>query len=78
MPPLLIVSTLLEILPANPPCDDPETLRRYVFQPFLRFYLAEELKKSGGLAVAKFQPFLRFYCSCAWFLWVFKFFFGFL
>ena len=28
--------------------------------------------------VIKFQPFLRFYGLCFWFLWVFKFFFGFL
>ncbi len=26
----------------------------------------------------RFQPFLRFYRLCVWFLWVFKFFFGFL
>jgi hypothetical protein len=29
-------------------------------------------------ALYRFQPFLRFWGLCSWFLWVFKFFFGFL
>ncbi len=46
------------------------------FQPFLRFNIAEALRRRDGVTL--FQPFLRFNGSCVWFLWVFKFFFGFL
>ena len=48
------------------------------FQPFLRFYPAAHVAALVQFQFLGFQPFLRFYCSCVWFLWVFKFFFGFL
>ena len=47
------------------------------FQPFLRFYLFVASRLIFGIYDV-FQPFLRFYRACVRFLWVFKFFFGFL
>ncbi len=52
--------------------------RDYEFQPFLRFYLWTMLSDEELKTYWVFQPFLRFYRSCVRFLWVFKFFFGFL
>ena len=55
-------------------------LSRKKFQPFLRFWLEKHRLLSGAVKrkVAAFQPFLRFWGLCIRFLWVFKFFFGFL
>ena len=47
------------------------------FQPFLRFNVASIIEKLIRNTLT-FQPFLRFNGSCVRFLWVFKFFFGFL
>ena len=51
-----------------------------LFQPFLRFNYAMGLLyvSPRDLKYHVFQPFLRFDSLCARFLWVFKFFFGFL
>ncbi len=60
------------------------TLRRdpcascIMFQPFLRFYSVQVRVEPELREALVFQPFLRFYRSCVRFLWVFKFFFGFL
>ena len=42
--------------------------------------ILDEIVYDGKVFVARrgFQPFLRFWGSRIWFLWVFKFFFGFL
>ncbi len=71
------VSTLLEILLAEtraalvvPESSDVSTL--------LEILREEETACGGAGMMALFQPFLRFYRSCVRFLWVFKFFFGFL
>ena len=48
------------------------------FQPFLRFYAERKRFVKVVWHRLSFQPFLRFYRSCVRFLWVFKFFFGFL
>ena len=46
-----------------------------LFQPFLRFWTIQISKHGHGMN--SFQPFLRFWGSHIWFLWVFKFFLGF-
>ncbi len=53
-------------------------LAKLAFQPFLRFYKESTSETGAGSQLRLFQPFLRFYRSCVRFLWVFKFFFGFL
>ena len=51
---------------------------KIVFQPFLRFWTVSQAITYNEYIAPPFQPFLRFWGSRVWFLWVFKFFFGFL
>jgi len=72
------VSTLLEIQRQGV-CGAGLQLRaRGRFQPFLRFNNPNIKTKYDGRTPLQFQPFLRFNGSCVRFLWVFKFFYGFL
>ena len=48
------------------------------FQPFLRFWHVYIDRAAMHVDPIAFQPFLRFWGLCVRFLWVFKFFFGFL
>ena len=48
------------------------------FQPFLRFWVDDVSRVDYVLLLFRFQPFLRFWGLWIRFLWVFKFFFGFL
>ncbi len=73
-----MVSTLLEILDVAASILIVPRNCRMEFQPFLRFWLVIEEMRNVMMFGCPFQPFLRFWGLCVWFLWVFKFFFGFL
>ncbi len=73
---LQYVSTLLEILAAGEASEPQHAV--VPFQPFLRFWEKPSREVDCVTALQPFQPFLRFWGLCVWFLWVFKFFFGFL
>jgi CBS domain containing-hemolysin-like protein len=69
------VSTLLEILVS---CIDREVLLKVLVSTLLEI-LGYGLAMYYVEPIARlFQPFLRFWGLCVRFLWVFKFFFGFL
>ena len=72
-----MVSTLHEILDIRLDVL-PVSLQDLAFQPFLRFWRFYIHRFIIFMTSQEFQPFLRFWGSRIWFLWVFKFFFGFL
>ena len=74
--PSRLVSTLLEILDRR---EVEAVVSHFLYVSTLLEILDGEERGGGGERDSgRFQPFLRFWGLCIRFLWVFKFFFGFL